>query len=302
MFETIYVPVDNSEYSNASIDIAIDLARAFGSHLIGSHVYAARMHDYRFKQMEYTLPEEYQDESELERQRKIHDTLITRGLRLISDSYLDVMQERCAMGQLPFQPKTFDGQNWQELVKDIEASAYDLVIMGAMGMGAVKESQIGSVCERVLRRIRADTLVIKDTRPLSDQRDGTIAVAIDGSPQSFGGLKIAIELGRALNRPVEALAVYDPYLHYSVFNSIVDVLSQEASKVFRFKEQEQLHEEIIDTGLAKIYESHLQIAKSVAAEEGVELKVTLMDGKAWDKILQWTRREHPWLLVMGRIG
>ncbi|HEU5368743.1 MAG TPA: universal stress protein [Ktedonobacterales bacterium] len=302
MFETIYVPVDNSDYSNASVDVAIELARAFGSRLVGSHVYAARMHDYRFKQMEYTLPEEYQDEQELERQRKIHDTLITRGLRLISDSYLDVMEARCAMGQLPFQPKTFDGQNWQELVKDIEASRYDLVIMGALGMGAVKESQIGSVCERVLRRIRSDTLVIKDTRPLREQQGGSIAVAIDGSPQSFGGLKIAIELGRALNRPVEAIAVYDPYLHYSVFNSIVDVLSQEASKVFRFKEQEQLHEEIIDTGLAKIYESHLQIAKTVAAEEGVELKVTLMDGKAWDKILQWTRRERPWLLVMGRIG
>ncbi len=302
MFDTIYVPVDNSEYSNASIDVALELARAFGSRLVGSHVYAARMHDYRFKQMEYTLPEEYRDEQELERQRKIHDSLITRGLRLISDSYLDVMETRCAMTQLPFQPKTFDGMNWQELVKDIEESHYDLVIMGALGMGAVKESQIGSVCERVLRRIRTDTLVIKDTRPLTEQRDGTIAVAIDGSPQSFGGLKVAIELGRALNRSVEAIAVYDPYLHYSVFNNIVEVLSQEASKVFRFKEQEQLHEEIIDTGLAKIYESHLQIAKSVAAEEGVDLKVTLMDGKAWDKILQWARREHPWLLVMGRIG
>ncbi len=302
MFETIYVPVDNSDYSNASIDVAIAFARAFGSQLVGSHVYAARMHDYRFKQMEYTLPEEYQEEQELERQRKIHDSLITRGLRLISDSYLDVMQLRCASAQLPFQPKTFDGQNWQELVRDIEQSQYDLVIMGALGMGAVKESQIGSVCERVVRRIKTDTLVIKDIRPWQEQQEGVIAVAIDGSPQSFGGLKAALELGRALNRPVEAVAVYDPYLHYSVFNSIVNVLSQEASKVFRFKEQEQLHEEIIDTGLAKIYESHLHIAKAIAAEEGVELKVRLMDGKAWEKILQWTRHERPWLLVIGRIG
>ncbi len=302
MFESIFVPVDNSAYSNAAIDLAIELGRVFGSRLIGSHVYAARMHDYRFKQMEYTLPEEYQDEQELERQRKIHDTLITRGLRLISDSYLDVMAERCALVALPFQEKTFDGQNWQELVKDIEASQYSVVIMGALGMGAVKESQIGSVCERVIRRIKTDTIVIKDTSPWQEQREGSIAVAIDGSPQSFGGLKAALELGRALHRPVEAVAVYDPYLHYSVFNSIVNVLSQEAAKVFRFKEQEQLHEEIIDTGLAKIYESHLQIAKTIAAEDGIDLKVTLMDGKAWEKILQWTRRERPWLLVMGRIG
>ncbi len=302
MFRTIYLPLDNSDYSNASIDIALELARAFGSRLVGSHVYAARMHDYRFKQMEYTLPEEYQDEQELERQRKIHDSLITRGLRLISDSYLDVLLERSKLTQIPCEPKTFDGQNWQELVKDIENSPYDLVIMGALGMGAVKESQIGSVCERVTRRIKKDVLVVKDVRPWQEQREGSIAVAIDGSPQSFGGLKLATELGRALHRPVEAIAVYDPYLHYSVFNSIVNVLSQEASKVFRFKEQEQLHEEIIDTGLAKIYESHLQIAKNVAAEDGVDLKVTLMDGKAWDKILQWTKHERPWLLVMGRIG
>ena len=33
--------------------------KAFQSKMVGCHVYAAKMHDYRFKQMEYTLPEEY---------------------------------------------------------------------------------------------------------------------------------------------------------------------------------------------------------------------------------------------------
>jgi len=47
-----------------------------------------------------------------------------------------------------------------------------------------------------------------------------------------------------------------------MFNGIVGVLNEKASKIFRFKEQEQLHEEIIDTGLAKIYQSHLEIARS----------------------------------------
>src|SRR5690348_18511171 len=131
MFETIYVPVDNSDYSNAAVDIAIELGRAFDSQLIGSHVYAARMHDYRFKQMEYTLPEEYQDEQELERQRKIHDSLITRGLQLISDSYLDVMKEAAGKAGVPVQYKTFDGKNWECLVQDITESGYDLVVMGA---------------------------------------------------------------------------------------------------------------------------------------------------------------------------
>ena len=57
MYKTIYVPVDNSDYSNQAVDSAIALGQAFDSQLVGCHVYAAQMHDYRFKQMEYTLPE-----------------------------------------------------------------------------------------------------------------------------------------------------------------------------------------------------------------------------------------------------
>ena len=94
MYKHIYVPVDNSDYSNRAIDLAVELGTALGARLTGSHVYAARLHDYRFKQMEYTLPEEYKDENELERQRKIHDSLIAMGLQLISESYLDVMKTK----------------------------------------------------------------------------------------------------------------------------------------------------------------------------------------------------------------
>jgi nucleotide-binding universal stress UspA family protein len=301
MYKKIYVPLDNSEHSNACVDFSVALAKHFGSQLVGSHVYAARMHDIRFRQMEYTLPEEYQDEQELERQRKIHDSLITMGLQLISDSYLDVMARITEKEGLSFEKKMYDGKNFQVIVDDIQNSDYDLVVIGALGMGAVKDSQIGSVCERVVRRIKVDTVVIKNTLPLQEQT-GNILVAVDGSPQSFAGLKTAVELGKAFQRSVEAVAVYDPYLHYAMFNSIVGVLSEKAAKVFKFKEQEQLHEEVIDTGLAKIYQSHLEIARNVAKEEGVDLKITLLDGKAFEKILKYVRREKPWLLVVGRIG
>src|SRR6266568_1993827 len=121
-FRRIYVPVDNSEYSNRAIDLAVELGRAFGSALVGCHVYAARLHDYRFKQMEYTLPDEYRDETELERQRKIHDSLIAMGLQLISESYLDVMQAKCAAAGLAFQRKMIDGKHYKVLIEDTLAS------------------------------------------------------------------------------------------------------------------------------------------------------------------------------------
>src|SRR5207249_2242733 len=285
MYQHIYVPVDNSDYSNRAIDLAVELGRAFGAKLTGCHVYAARLHDYRFKQMEYTLPEEYKDENELERQRKIHDSLIAMGLQLISDSYLDVMGRKAAEAGLAFDRKMVDGKHYKALIEDAQASGYDLVVMGALGMGAVKDSQLGSVTERFVRRVTADTLVVRNHDPLKDQQGG-IVVGLDGSPQSFHGLKIGIALAKALGRPLHAVAVYDPYLHYAMFNGIVGVLSEKAAKVFRFKEQEQLHEEIIDTGLAKIYQSHLEIGRKLALEEGVDLAITLLDGKCFEKVLR----------------
>ena len=301
MFKQIYVPVDNSEYSNQAIEMALALAKPWNATIIGSHVYAAKMHDYRFKQMEYTLPEEYQDENELARQRKIHDSLITMGLQLISDSYLDVLQRRCQAAGLAYERKTFDGKHYKVLVEDIAQSNYDLVIMGALGIGAVKDSLIGSVCERVTRRVQRDVLVIKHLEDPVACGD-TIVVGIDGSPQCFGGLKTAIELSKAFHKPIEVVSVYDPFLHYVAFNGIVDVLSEQASKVFRFKEQEQLHEEIIDTGLAKIYQSHLEVAREIAQADGVDVQLTLLPGKAFEKLLQHVRKVKPWMLILGRIG
>ena len=107
------------------------------------HAYAARMHDFRFKQMEYTLPEEYQDEAELLRQRRIHDSLITTGLELISDSYTDVMRYRCLERGVEFEARRRDGRNWEEIVADVAEVKPDLVVMGALGTGAVREFEPG---------------------------------------------------------------------------------------------------------------------------------------------------------------
>lgn len=315
MYKTIYVPVDNSDYSNQAIASAVELGRKFDSTMVGCHVYAASMHDYRFKQMEYTLPDEYLEETELDRQRKIHDSLITMGLELISESYLEPMKAVCDEAGLEFEPKMMDGKHHVEIVRDIRESGYDLTVLGVMGIGRVRDTQIGSVCERVARTADRDVLVIKrlparatatngngnGRHAESDGRD-TILVGVDGSPQSFGALMTAIDLAKTLGKKVEAISVYDPYLHYSVFKGVVNVLTERAAKIFRFEEQNQLHEEIIDTGLAQIYQSHLDVAETMATEVGVELTKTLLDGKAFQKVLDHARKIDPWMLVIGRVG
>src|SRR6266850_4236442 len=302
MYQRIYVPVDNSDYSTRAVACGIELGKAFSAKLTGCHVYAAAMHDYRFKQMEYTLPEEYLDEVELERQRKIHDSLITMGLKLISDSYLDPMARKCKEAGLEFEPRMMDGKHHAEILKDLEGSPHDLVVIGALGIGRARDSVIGSVCERVARQCDRDVWVVKHVPEAGEAERDTILVGIDGSPQSFGAFMTAMELARTFGKQIEAIGVYDPYLHYSVFNGIVNVLTEQAAKVFRFEEQNQLHEEIIDTGLAKIYQSHLEVGRKLCAEDGVDLTITLLDGKCFEKMLTFARKEQPWLLILGRVG
>lgn len=299
-YKNIMVAVDNSDYSTHGVDLAIEIARAYGGFLTGVHVFAAKLHDWRFRQMEGGLPERYRFEGELEKQREIHDSLITKGLEIITDSYLDAAEGRCRDAGIPLTRKSLEGKNYKALVDDIGTSRYDMVILGAIGLGAVKENLLGSVCERVVRRVGGDVLVIRNTT----QRlpGGKIMVGVDGSPESYGALQIALSLSNKFNASVEAVSAYDPFFHYAAFNSIAKVLSEEAGKIFRFKQQEQLHEEIIDEGLAKIYKAHLEVSKGMAKEKGVEVETTLLAGKPYDAILGHVRKERPDLLILGKVG
>jgi len=297
MYKNILIPLDNSACSNSAAEIGIKLAGGFGSELTCSHVYAAKLHDDRFRQMENGLPPKYQDEKELERQRNIHDSLITKGLRMISESYIDAFKNGCEDAGVRYERKTMEGKNYLEIVKDVRSSNYDLVIMGALGLGHVGEGRMGSVCERVMRRISTDMLIVR-----SGDIGGRYVVAIDGSPNSFGGLMSTIALSRVTGAEIEAVGAFGPHYHYVAFKSIAGVLSEEAGKVFKFKEQENLHEEIIDKGLAKIYQDHLDRAAEMAKGEGVTIKTTLLTGKPYDQILKYVEKERPALLVMGRVG
>ena len=176
--------------------------------------------------------------------------------------------------------------------------------MGSLGLGAIKDSLVGTVTERVVRRIQTDTLLVKYLPEIHGERSSSdkIVVAVDGSQQSFGGLMTGIELAKALNKPLEIISTFDPYFHYAMFNSLTGVLSREASKVFKFEQQEKLHEDIIDKGLAKIYQAHLEISKKIVEEEEMECTIRLLDGKVFEKVLQYAREENPYLLILGRIG
>jgi len=301
LYRRFLIALDSSDHANTAMQSASELAALVSDPVItGTHVYAARLHDMRFRQMEGGLPEQFRQEQELERQRDVHDDLITRGLSIITDSYLDQAAAKCDQLGINFKRCSLEGKNYRALTRETNSGAYDLLVMGALGLGAIQGSRLGTVCKRVARRSSIDTLVIKE--PGRSIEDGPIVVAVDGSDKAYGGLLTALALAKHWQVPVKVIAAFDPYYHYVAFNRIAGVLSEEAGKVFKFKEQEKLHEEIIDSGLAKIYDGHLAVARSIAEDSGVAIETELLAGKAHDAIEKYVRKIKPSLLIVGKLG
>ena len=353
MYSEIFVPVDNSQHSDWAVDRAIELCRRSGGRITGNHVYAARLHDVRFRQLETGLPAQFQTPDEIKKQRKIHDKLIEKGLQLIADSFLDQMGERCAKAGVPLTRQLLEGINYEEIVNEVNRGEgrlpgligfdpnraagydggdkvrsdvrlgengrivaeeedqaaklvgtsgrkYDLVAMGAHGLGRQQYSQLGGVVARSLRHIEKDMLIVKDQSPLEG---GRFLVCVDGSSYSYRTMRMALELAKEFGGSLYVCSAFDVEYHHVVFHNIKDVLSVQASKVFKFEEQEELHNNIIDKGLLKLCQANLKRAEVMAKEfPDVPIKTQILVGKPFQVVLQWAEEIKPALLLLGRHG
>ena len=353
MYSEVLVPVDNSQCSDWAVARAIEVCSKSQGRITGNHVYAARLHDVRFRQLETGLPAQFQTPDEIKRQRKVHNKLIEKGLQLISDSFLDQVERRCAAAEIPLRRQLLEGINYEEIVNEVNRGAgqlpgligfdpniaanydggervrsdvrlgadgrivgededqadklagasgrqYDLVLMGAHGIGRQPYSQIGGVVARAARRIERDMLIVRNDKPLLR---GKFMVCVDGSAYSYRTMRVALELARDFNATLCVCSAFDVEYHHAVFNNIKDVLSEKASKVFKFEEQEELHNNIIDKGLLKLSQANIKRAEAIAKEfPDVPLETQILIGKPFQVILQWAEEIQPSLLIMARHG
>lgn len=296
----LLVALDGSGHAEHALGEAARLAAGADGEVCGIHVYAARLHDRRFREMESGLPERYRGETALEHQRAVHDELITRGLRLISDSYHDHGEAACQAAGVRYRRINSEGKNYGGILEAAGSGAHDLLVLGAQGLGLDAQAPLGTVCIRVARRCPIDVLVVRDPAPRIGA--GPLVVALDGSPRSYGALRSALVLGRRLGAPVHAVAAFDPYFHYTAFGRIARVLNDQARATFRFEDQERLHAELIDGGLARIYRSYLEVGRAIADAGGVELVCELRDGKPYQAIGRYIAEVGASLLLAGRTG
>src|SRR5256885_5745275 len=116
-------------------------------------------------------------------------------------------------------------------------------------------------------------------------------------------MRVALELAQAFGGSLYACSAFDVEYHHVVFHNIKDVLSYQASKVFKFEEQEELHNNIIDKGLLKLCQANLKRAEVMAREfPDVPLKTQILIGKPFQVIMQWAEEIKPSLLLLARHG
>ena len=353
MYREVFVPVDNSDNSHWAVDRAIELCQRSEGRITGNHVYAARLHDVRFRQLETGLPAQFQSADEIKRQRKIHDKLIEKGLQLISDSFLDQTSKSCDAAGVPLTRQLLEGINYEEVSREANRGAgrlpsligfdpniadkydggetvrsdvivdedgriiaedeeqdekvagssgrdYDLVAIGAHGIGKQPYSQLGGMVSRVIRQVEKDTLIVRNDRALAG---GDWIVCVDGSSYSYKAMRHALEMAKEFGAKLYVCSAFDVEYHHAVFGNIKDILSVQASKVFKFEEQEELHNNIIDKGLLKLAQANLKRAEVMAQEfPDVEVETQILVGKPFQCILQWVEEIDPSLLIFARHG
>src|SRR5207245_9969505 len=99
-------------------------------------------------------------------------------------------------------------------------------------------------------------------------------------------MRAALELAQQFGASLYVCSAFDAEYHHVVFHNIKDVLSVQASKVFKFEEQEELHNNIIDKGLLKLCQANLKRAEVMAKEfADVPLKPQITNGKPFQVIM-----------------
>lgn len=133
----ILVPIDNSKNSLRGLDTAIYLARQCGAILTGLFV----------------MPVYPQSFTPI-----IYDK---KYLAQAAKEFMEHAKIRCAQNGIVFVGKVIIGKESTEIVNFAAKNKFDMIVMGARGLGGIKEAFLGSVSHAVLHKSKIPVLVVK---------------------------------------------------------------------------------------------------------------------------------------------
>ena len=134
----ILVPMDGSKNSFRGLDYAIHIARQCGATVTGINIIPF------YPKSLLLTPISYEKE------------LIKKGREIMAKAKV-----RCAQNGIAFSEKITDGHEAEEIVGFSAEKKFDLIVIGARGLGSVKEVFLGSVSNGVLHKSKIPVLIVK---------------------------------------------------------------------------------------------------------------------------------------------
>lgn len=297
MYNHILVALDGSQASRCAGQAATALAKAAGCRMTACHIYGAEYHRQRFSDMEPGLPSQYQNQRSLTYLRTTHDKLIHDGFHSLSSGYMQTFVAECLRSGINIEAASAEGRSYTGILQLAAALECDLIAIGADGLGAPGNGLLGGTTTRILHSCPCDVLVGR-----CPPESGPILTGIDGSDAALAAVDKAVSLGRIMKRPVHMAAVYDPEFHTHVFGVMAQALSAETQAQIGLEGQEQLHDDIINDGLRKLYNEFLQQAEHRFSDDHVQLTQSLLTGKPYCALNTAADELKSDLIVVGRHG
>ena len=134
----ILVPLDGSANSMRGLDRAIDIAKGGNAEITGFYVFHLPL----TAGIKYT--------------KKMKDEAQDKAVKAIGPA-----MQKCERSGAKFQYKTGGGHTGSEIVKYAQKGKFDMVVIGARGMGGVKEAFLGSTSNYVMHKTKLPVLVVK---------------------------------------------------------------------------------------------------------------------------------------------
>jgi len=138
-FKKILVPIDGSKNATRGLDRAIEIARESGAEITGFYVFHLPI----LAGIKYT--------------QKMKDEAQNKAVKAIGPA-----MKRAQQAGATFKYKTGGGHTGKEIVKFAEKGKYDMIVIGARGMGAAQEAiHFGSTSNYVMHKTKIPVLVVK---------------------------------------------------------------------------------------------------------------------------------------------
>jgi len=155
LFEKILVTLDGSEHSVQALRAAIQIARKFNGKLTLVHVYAITVAPIVVPEPTTLTPSGVPVVTPAEVSRMI-EAAREVGQRILDDGEKEVKSENVQV-----ESTLKEGGTVQEITRLAKEGNFDLIVIGAKGVGRLREFLLGSVSEGVMKHAPCPVLVVK---------------------------------------------------------------------------------------------------------------------------------------------